>query len=191
MKKAIALLILILIFINIAADPYDLSKVNVPRIIKSYIKNNILKWINNRLIVNSVKEANWKNRNRKETEIIEQDKRWRDGDSDFINLYLNNKAAKYLQEILKKSNGSIAEIFVMDFQGCNVATANKTTDFWQGDEAKFKNSYNNGKGSVFVSDAEFDESTNSFIVQISLPIVDPSTNKVIGAITIGIDLDKF
>jgi len=43
----------------------------------------------------------------------------------------------------------------------------KTTDYWQGDEAKFIRSYNNGKGEVFVDDVKFDDSTQAYLVQVS------------------------
>mgnify|MGYP001076058376 CR=1 FL=1 len=63
--------------------------------------------------------------------------------------YLTNPAAIFIKTQLKGSSGKFTEIFVMDSQGCNVAMSSKTSDFLQGDEAKFKKSYNNGKGAVF------------------------------------------
>jgi hypothetical protein len=60
---------------------------------------------------------------------------------------------------------------------------------WQGDEAKFIKSYNDGKGAVFVDKVKFDESTKVPQVQVSLPVLDG--NKVIGAITIGVSLDNL
>ena len=38
---------------------------------------------------------------------------------------------------------------------------------------------------------KFDESTKTSSAQISLPVVDPGTKKVIGAITIGIDIENL
>ena len=60
----------------------------------------------------------------------------------------------------------------MDNQGANVAMTDKTSDYWQGDEAKFKKSYHNGKGTVFVDEVEFDDSSQAYLVQVSVPVKD-------------------
>ena len=93
-----------------------------------------------------------------------------------------------LTEILE-SEEFYAEIFVMDNKGANVCMTDKTSDYWQGDEAKFQKSYAGGSGAVFVDDVEFDESTQAYLVQVSVPVKD--NGKVIGAITFGIDIDKI
>ena len=90
---------------------------------------------------------------------------------------------------LLESKPYYSEIFVMDDQGANVAMTDKTSDYWQGDEAKFKKSYNNGAGGVHISDVEFDESTQTYSVQVSVPVKDGDA--VIGAVTIGIDVDQM
>jgi len=77
----------------------------------------------------------------------------------------------------------------MDNQGGNVAMTDKTSDYWQGDEAKFQKSFNGGAGAVFVDEVEFDDSAQAYLVQVSVPVKD--NNTVIGAITIGIDVDKI
>jgi hypothetical protein len=70
-----------------------------------------------------------------------------------------------------------------------VAMSDKTSDYWQGDEAKFKKSFNNGEGAVFIDDVKFDDSSQAYTVQVSVPVIDG--DKVIGAITFGIDLDQM
>ena len=81
-----------------------------------------------------------------------------------------------------------SEIFVMDNLGANVAMSDKTSDYWQGDEAKFKESFKGGAGAVHIGDVEFDDSSQLYTVQISVPVKDGT--KVIGAITFGIDVDS-
>ncbi len=88
-----------------------------------------------------------------------------------------------------KNTPEIAEIFVMDNRGANVAMTEKTSDYWQGDEAKFQKSYDDGRGAVFIDEVEFDTSTQAYLVQASFPVKDGGT--VIGAITVGIDIDAF
>ncbi len=76
----------------------------------------------------------------------------------------------------------------MDNQGTNVAMTDKTSDYWQGDEAKFQKSFNGGNGAVFVDEVEFDDSSQAYLVQVSVPVKDGDT--VIGAIPFGIDVDQ-
>lgn len=90
-------------------------------------------------------------------------------------------------EGLVKSTEYLAEIFVMDNQGANVAMTNKTSDYWQGDEAKFQKSFAGGSGAVFVDEVKFDDSTQAYLVQVSVPVLDGG--KAIGAITFGIDVE--
>ena len=54
---------------------------------------------------------------------------------------------------------------------------------------KFIKSYSGGKGAVFVDEVKFDNSTQAYLVQVSVPVKDG--DKVIGAITFGINVDKF
>jgi hypothetical protein len=101
---------------------------------------------------------------------------------------MDSECGQYLTEI-QNSAPYFAEIFVMDNQGANVAMTDKTSDYWQGDEAKFKKSFNGGSGEVFVDDVEFDDSTQAYLVQVSVPVKDDG--RVIGAITFGIELDQI
>ena len=64
-----------------------------------------------------------------------------------------------------------------------------TSDYWQGDEAKFKRSFNSGQGQIFVDEVEFDESSQVYVVQVSVPVMDG--DRAIGAITFGIDVDQI
>lgn len=122
-------------------------------------------------------------------EIKKKDKTWMDtpGLADFMTALINSSCGNHLKKI-QNSKPYFAEIFVMDNQGANVAMTDKTSDYWQGDEAKFQRSFNNGAGSVFVDEVEFDVSTQAYLVQVSIPVMDKG--KAIGAITFGIDVEQ-
>lgn len=79
----------------------------------------------------------------------------------------------------------------MDAHGLNVAASGTTSDYWQGDEAKFTETYSRGAGAIHVGDVEFDESASGYLGQVSAPIVDPATNTVIGAITVGLNAEML
>ena len=92
--------------------------------------------------------------------------------------------------LLKQSvllNPSYTELFVTDNQGANVAAYPATSDYWQGDEDKFTESFV-GNGRVFVGEVEYDESTKSVGVQVSVPVYDDN-NRVAGVLVAGVVVD--
>jgi len=119
--------------------------------------------------------------------IQDKDNKWKatSGLDAFMKSLLNNAAAKELASI-EKSQPYFVELFLMDNQGANVAMTNKTGDYWQGDEAKWKVPFT---GVTHISDVKFDESAQAYLVQISVPV--KSADKVIGALTIGINVDEL
>ncbi|MBF0610175.1 MAG: hypothetical protein G8345_00075 [Magnetococcales bacterium] len=139
------------------------------------------------VLVHAVKEENSKN---KTLDSIKQaDEEWMKvkGVNDFMKSFMNNPCAERLKK-LKAEYPFISETFVMDNQGANVCMSDKTSDYWQGDEPKWQKSFNGGKGAVFIDKVKFDQSSQAYLVQVSLPIKDGDAT--IGAITIGIDVDK-
>lgn len=53
----------------------------------------------------------------------------------------------------------------------------------------FKDAYKGGSGGVHIREVAFDDSSRSYRVQVSVPVVDVGEN--IGAVTIGVDMDQF
>ena len=139
------------------------------------------------VIVEAVKAENAKGKTL--DDIKAMDEKWKGtaGVADFMQALMDNPCGKRLAEI-QKSEPYFSEIFAMDNLGGNVGMTDKTSDYWQGDEAKFQKSFNNGAGAVFVDDVEFDDSSQTYLVQVSVPVKDG--DKAIGAITFGIDVEK-
>ena len=123
-------------------------------------------------------------------QIKKTDQEWRDAEDELPihEELLSNACAEEINKLIK-ANPSIVEVFVTDNQGANVGQNDLTSDYWQGDEAKWKNSFNKGKGGLDVGKVKFDKSANTSLQQISLPITDGE--QVIGAITIGINISKL
>ena len=138
-------------------------------------------------IVDAVKADNAKGETLEQIKAMDQKWKAHAGTADYMQAMMESKCGQHLRGI-QKTAPYFAEIFVMDNQGANVAMTDKTSDYWQGDEAKFQKSFNNGAGAVFVDEVEFDESTQTYLVQVSVPVMDGG--KAIGAITFGIDVDK-
>ena len=108
-----------------------------------------------------------------------------------IDATLGNPASQYLAGVQAASAGKYTEIFAMDAKGLNVAQSTLTSDYWQGDEDKFTASYGAGADAVHIGEIEQDESTQIFQSQVSVPITDPATGTVIGAITVGVDVSML
>ena len=140
------------------------------------------------VIIKAVKAENAKGKSL--DSIKELDEKWKGtaGVVDYMQALMDSECGTHLRG-LQDGKPYYAEIFVMDNQGANVCMTDKTSDYWQGDEAKFKESFAGGKGAVHLSDVKFDDSTQAYLVQVSVPVKEGE--KVIGAITFGIDLDKL
>ena len=140
------------------------------------------------VLVEAVKAENSKGKTL--DQIKERDKKWMAtaGMDDFMRSIQGNAAAKRLLEI-QQSAPYFAEIFLTDNQGANVAMTDKTSDYWQGDEAKFSKCFTGDAGTIFVSDVEFDKSAQAYLAQVSVPVLDDG--KAIGVLVIGIDVEKL
>ena len=108
-----------------------------------------------------------------------------------IDGVLANKPSKTLKGYKQAAGDLVTEIFIMDNKGLNVGQSDVTSDYWQGDEAKWKKTYKMGPDAIFVDSVEKDESTQMLQSQLNMSIKDPATGKVIGAITVGINVDSL
>jgi len=124
-------------------------------------------------------------------EIKQRDQQWvvSGPDSDLKQSMSSSAIGKFLSSVIKNNADKYNEMFLTDNQGANVAAFPLTSDYWQGDEAKFINAFNNGDGKVYIGDLEFDESTKVNAIQISVPV--NYGNKAIGVLVIGVKVDHI
>ena len=162
------------------------SSPNASAELKTFVKSNLLPLCTNEVFVKTVAAQNAKGMTL--DEIKQTDETWRSAE-DFLPIHeelLSNECAAEIKRIAKNLP-QITETFVMDNQGANVGQNQITSDYWQGDEAKWENSFKGGKGGVDIGEAKLYKSTNRIDQKVSLPIIDTS-GKVIGAICFGIAL---
>lgn len=130
-----------------------------------------------------------------EADVLALDTKWRaevgTATTPTIEPVMSSPLADMLRGFRDESEGLFTEIFVMDQVGLNVAASDVTSDFWQGDEAKWQETYVVGADAVHISDVEFDESTQTYQSQVSVSIVDPATNQPIGAATFGVNVEML
>lgn len=157
-------------------------------------KTTFSEWLNNPTVIDHVKAQNAKHASMSESEIIALDKQWRAetsaSDQPMIGSVLSNELSAYLALVKDNAAGVYTEIFVMDNKGMNVGQSDVTSDYWQGDESKWQKTYPMGADSIHVGDIELDESSQQFQSQVSMPVVD-SSGQVIGAVTVGINVDAM
>ncbi len=121
-------------------------------------------------------------------EIARRDKAWRatKGVTPFKLSLQTSAAGRFLKAQIQRST-SFNEAFLTDNQGANVAAFPATSDYWQGDEDKWSNSFNGGGGQIFVGALELDESTNTVAAQVSAPVLD--RGKTIGVLVVGVTIN--
>ena len=152
-------------------------------------------WLGDPVIVEAIKAQNEKNAALSAADIDALDKQWRaeakDGKGTLIDSVLANAVSKLLGEKKAASGELFTEMFIMDNKGLNVGQSDVTSDYMQGDEAKWEKTFLVGPDAVFIDDVEFDDSAGTFQAQMSATISDPATGKAIGAITIGMNVEKL
>jgi len=145
-------------------------------------------WGREPTLVSAVQQSNASGQTLAQIQQINSEWQQTSGISPFMHHLMQNRAAKRMLA-LERSAPYFLELFLMNNLGANVAMTNKTSDYWQGDEAKFTASYHDGVGQVHIGDVQFDDSSQAYLIQVSVPVMDGE--RAIGALTIGINLDEY
>jgi hypothetical protein len=149
----------------------------------------------NPVLVGAIVAQNEQTSGHDQAKIDSLDQQWRAevdaAAKPLIDATLATDASKFLAQAQADSAGLFTEIFATDAKGLNVAQSTITSDYWQGDEDKFSQSFGAGADAVFLGEIEQDESTQTFQSQISITITDPATGAPIGSITAGVDLSAL
>ena len=152
-------------------------------------------WLQHPGLIEAINQQNAEHESLTEADIASLDQDWREqakaGSGPLIERLMNKDASTYLAGKKRGSGELVTEVFVMDNKGLNVALSNVTSDYMQGDEAKWQKTFGQGAGEVFIDEVEFDDSTDTFQCQISATVVDPSTGNAIGAVTFGINIENL
>ena len=163
--------------------------------IRSYLDTEIMGWAADPVLVDAIRAQNTQHAGLTQADIDTMDQTWRaevgTPGSALIAGVLENAAAEFLRGRVDAAGGMITEVFIMDAHGLNVAASAVTSDYWQGDEEKFSETYPKGPGAVHISEVEFDESSQTYQSQVSVAIIDPATSEVVGAMTVGLNAEAF
>ncbi len=194
MKKTLASLLYASAAIMTATAPAFAEEAHVAPVTE-FVETSVKPWISDAAVIEAIKAQNAANANLSQSDIDALDEKWRAGvegdEKSMINDVLDSALSKFLKGKQEEAGGLITEVFVMDAKGLNVGQSDVTSDYWQGDEAKFQKSFGAGPDAIFVDEAEKDESTQMLQSQASMTIKDPKSGEAIGVITVGIDLDAM
>ncbi len=101
-----------------------------------------------------------------------------------VTAFQTNAAGQYLKAKLAEGQGAVSEAFLNAAQGEKVAFVEKTTSYIHKGAAKFDVPFSTGK--TWQGPPEFDESTQTYAIQISVPVL--AEGKSIGALVVGVNL---
>ncbi|MBP3127531.1 hypothetical protein [Thalassospira sp. ER-Se-21-Dark] len=163
-------------------------------LITDEVIRNIREWLANPVVELSISSQNKLRKDMTQEQIDAADLQWRAEreaeDQPLVAAILTNPLSSYLTQVQARSGGMFAEIFVMDAVGLNVGQSSITSDFWQGDEAKFQNTYPNGPDAVFIDEAEYNEGSDAWLAQLNMTMSN-ADRQPIGAVTVEVNLNEL
>lgn len=158
-------------------------------------KTKVSVWAKNPIVIAAIKAQNVKNASLQQADIDKLDKTWRaevkSGGGPLMKGVMSNELSGYLKKVKAQAGGLYTEIFVMDNKGLNVGQSDATSDYWQGDEAKWQKTYLVGPHAIQIGKVKMDESSQMLQSQLSMTIDDPATGKPIGAVTVGVNVEQL
>jgi len=135
------------------------------------------------------------------TDILTQDTVWQAlapaSMTPLARQILELPASRALAHWQSKQTPLVTEILLIDSQGALSAMSQLSSDYWQGDEAKFQDLVEETsqgltrKRDFWVSPIRYDASTSRFQVIVSFPLpLDEPNNGVEGVLSIGLAIEE-
>lgn len=118
------------------------------------------------------------------------EREWAMPDSTLRKGVLETSFSKYLRREVPKRFSFVSELFIFDRSGALVASSADTTDYYQGDEMKYTQTFSKNQNQ-FLDRLRFDESTGKFLVQITMLIPGQGKGANTLAVTLGIDVTDY
>lgn len=140
----------------------------------------IKRYANNPFIINAVNKANATDMTLEQ--IKELDSQWINNTSKHADKITSNDVSKFLRKKVISNKLLYTEAFLCGRRGTTLGTYPATSDYWQGDEEKFTECFSKAK--TFIGPLRFDKSTESYAVQVSVPVKD--SGEVIGVLVMGL-----
>jgi hypothetical protein len=130
-------------------------------------------------VLEALRRASQANKSLTPADIVRIDSAWRvasPGDAAIVSR-IDAHCSRMLEEFQTR-NPSFAEVMITDRRGFNVCQSNKTTDYYQGDERWWIDTFGSTKPSH--GKLERDASAEAIGVSIYLPVSEPGTGNPLG-----------
>lgn len=167
----------------LAADDFNADLADIA-------ENTISTWVAAPVVLDALRVQNTRTAELSEEQILSMDATWRDqtvSGGALVDGLLSNPLSQHLKALKMEGQGRYSEIFISDARGLNVGQSDLTSDYWQGDEDKWQVPH--ATSDVHIGEVEFDESTQSYQSQVSVPIIEGDA--FLGVITVGINLEQL
>lgn len=104
-----------------------------------------------------------------------------------VKQFQSNPAGEFLRARMRASGGAVTEVFLNGAQGEKAAFAEKTTSYLHAGQAKHDVPFKSGK--PWQGQVEFDESTQTYAIQVAVPVLDGGAP--IGSLVVGVNLSHL
>jgi hypothetical protein len=103
-----------------------------------------------------------------------------------IAAMLETPASRRLKALIAAGEGRLRGAILMDARGRNVAVTHATSDYWQGDEAKWRETFPRGAGALHASARERGHDGAGVVCWASRTVTD-AAGRPIGAVSVEVD----
>ena len=117
--------------------------------------------------------------------IERKDREW-SASAGLRKAFTGSPCAERLRE-MTRADSLVVEAILTDEHGANVCLSRETTDYWQGDEAKWQKTFVEGHD-PFVDEPAYDASSATYAIQLSVPVAEGARR--IGALTLTLKVRK-
>jgi len=104
-----------------------------------------------------------------------------------VTAFQTNPAGQFLKAKVEETKGAISEAFLSGARGEKAAFVEKTTSYIHKGAPKFDVPFTTGR--TWQGEAEFDESSQTYAIQISVPVI--GDGKPIGVLVVGVNLSHL
>lgn len=133
--------------------------------------------VQDKSILDAVRTANDRDRDITAEEVKALERKWRSSGKELPNQ-LTDKECNESLKLFQRTFKGFAQIFVTNSRGLKVCQTTKTTDYYQGGENWWKQTFRGGKARY--SYTKFDNSAGGFVIPIYLPVRDSASGDIIG-----------
>jgi len=102
---------------------------------------------------------------------------------------IDNNLSSFLSAYQNKDSRKYGEIFVTDKEGASIGITKILSDYYQADEGWWQEGFANGSGGVFLDDRGFDETVQSLVIGVVVPVL--SDGRAVGVLKINYKVDEI